>query len=61
MSHQDEPTAKLSNLNNNITLKELKESLKQLKSKKAPGIDNLNPEIIKCVKGNFLLDIFRAF
>ena len=37
-----------------ITLQEIKESIKYLKTKKAPGLDNITNEMIKCSDRNMI-------
>ena len=59
--NENVPLPELESLNEKISIEEIENSLKNLKDKKIPGLDNLNPEMIKCVKGELLRDILKLF
>lgn len=57
----DDIPIELEGLNQEISIKEIEGGLTSLKNGKSPGLDNLYPEMIKCVKDNLLLDIQKLF
>ena len=48
-------------LNKKITIEGIKESIKYLKTKKAPVLDNLKNEMIKCFDRNMTEDLQTLF
>ena len=55
------PNFALENLNRPIDTEEIQEAINKLKNGKAPGIDNINSELIKAAKGTLLLEIKELF
>ena len=58
MTKQDFPeplnTKPIDSLNQKITIQEIKESIKHLKTKKVAGLDNIINEMIKCSDSNMI-------
>ena len=54
-------TKPIDSLNQKITIEEIKESIKYLKTKKAPGLDNITNEMIKCSDRNMMEHLQTLF
>ena len=54
-------TKPIDSLNQKITIEEIKESIKYMKTKKAPGLDNITNEMIKCSNRNMIEHLQTLF
>ena len=54
-------TKPVDSLNQKITIEEIEESIKYMKTKKAPGLDNITNEMIKCSDRNMMEHLQTLF